>query len=337
MKNYPTSFLVFFLSFSLLFSSCISLKKYNETGRNYQKCKDEKANLEKQFKTLNDKYTELESVSKKMLVEMRQLISDTASLRKELMYKIAEMKEVSNQLDALQVSTGNSAKGTEKELRLLLQDFQKNKDILLQKEDSLKKMDKELKERELNLKKLTVKFKQKEARVIELERILNAKDSVVNALKKSVSDALLGYFNKGLSVSLKNGKVYVSMDETLLFASGSWQVGTQGIEAIKKLIRVLKENPDINIMVEGHTDNVPYKGAGQVKDNWDLSVMRATAVAKIILENSEIQPFRVTAAGKGEYLPLDHSNSKEARAKNRRTEIILTPKLDELLKIIESN
>jgi chemotaxis protein MotB len=152
-----------------------------------------------------------------------------------------------------------------------------------------------------------------------------------------VSDALLGFEGKGLTVHMKNGKVYVSMDEKLLFASGKWEVSSDGSSALRDLAKVLMKNPDINVLIEGHTDNVPYTGTGQVKDNWDLSVMRATAIVKILLANSKIDPKRFTTAGRSEYLPVDASNSTAARAKNRRTEIILSPKLDELLQIIGNN
>jgi chemotaxis protein MotB len=136
---------------------------------------------------------------------------------------------------------------------------------------------------------------------------------------------------------MKNGKVYVSMDEKLLFASGKWDVSNEGSTALKDLARVLEKNPDINVLIEGHTDNIPYNGTGQVKDNWDLSVMRATSIVKILLSNSKIEPKRLTTAGRSQYLPVDASNSATARARNRRTEIILSPKLDELLQIIGNN
>lgn len=180
-------------------------------------------------------------------------------------------------------------------------------------------------------------MKDKEARLAELQEILKQKDNEVRALKDKVMNALKGYVDKGLNVYEKNGKVYVSMDEKLLFASGSWVVGTDGILALKELIKVLEQDNDINVLIEGHTDNVPFKGSGQVKDNWDLSVMRATAVVKVLLKDSKINPLRVSAAGRGEFFPIDPADTPEARAKNRRTEIILTPKLDELFKIIESN
>jgi chemotaxis protein MotB len=138
-------------------------------------------------------------------------------------------------------------------------------------------------------------------------------------------------------VKQKNGKVYVSMEESLLFASGKYEVTAKGADALKKLSKVLESNVDINIMVEGHTDNVPYKGTDQLLDNWDLSAKRATTVVRILLNGSGINPERITAAGRSEYAPIDKANTPEARSKNRRTEIILSPKLDELLKIIENN
>ena len=135
----------------------------------------------------------------------------------------------------------------------------------------------------------------------------------------------------------KNGKVYVSLDNSLLFTSGSYDVEAKGTEVLKKLAKVLEQNQDINIVVEGHTDNVPLKGSGDIRDNWDLSVKRATSVVKIITTSSKVDPKRLTAAGRSEYLPLDVSNTTDGRKKNRRIEIILTPKLDELFELLESN
>jgi chemotaxis protein MotB len=130
--------------------------------------------------------------------------------------------------------------------------------------------------------------------------------------------------------------VYVSLEERLLFQTGSTVVDQKGEEALKQLSKVLEKNPDINVLVEGHTDDVPITG-GPIKDNWDLSVMRATAVVRILSSNKKVKPSQLTAAGRSEYFPIDKSNTADARKKNRRTEIILTPKLDELLKALESN
>ena len=170
----------------------------------------------------------------------------------------------------------------------------------------------------------------------ELEAILKSKDDAANELKKKLSDALFNFEGKGLTITQKNGKVYVSMDESLLFASGSIAVEEKGIEALKKVAKVLEQSKDINVLIEGHTDDVAMSGKGEIKDNWDLSVLRATSIVKIISKNSSVDPKRLTAAGCGENFPIDPGKTPEARKKNRRTEIILTPKLDELFKVLET-
>jgi chemotaxis protein MotB len=177
---------------------------------------------------------------------------------------------------------------------------------------------------------------EKEARLNELQSILDQKDAEVKTLRNKVANALKGFEDMGLTIYEKNGKVYVSLDEKLLFASGSWDIDSKGKEALTELGKVLANDANINVVIEGHTDNVPYRGSGNVKDNWDLSVMRATAVVKELLKNKEINPQRISASGRSEYVPIDNEDSREARAKNRRTEIILTPKLDELFQIIDS-
>ena len=171
----------------------------------------------------------------------------------------------------------------------------------------------------------------------ELQNILNQKDAEVRALKDKVAAALKNFEGSGLKVEMRNGKVYVSMDEKLLFASGKWEVQGEGKAALKELAAILETENSINVLIEGHTDNVPFNGNGQVKDNWDLSVMRATAVVKLLLASGNIDPQRISASGRGEFFPIDTDNTPAARAKNRRTEIILTPKLDELFQIIDNN
>jgi chemotaxis protein MotB len=185
-----------------------------------------------------------------------------------------------------------------------------------------------------SLDSLTIEIGKREARVKELEAALAAKDQALNDIRLKVKQALVGFEGNGLTIEQKNGKIYVSMEDKLLFSSGSTKVQPKGEEALKSISNVLAANTDINVMVEGHTDDVPMKGSGEIKDNWDLSVMRATSVAKILLQNKTIDPKRIVCAGRGEYLPIDTAKTPEARAKNRRTEIILTPKLDELLKVL---
>ena len=173
-------------------------------------------------------------------------------------------------------------------------------------------------------------------RVAELEGMLRSREEAIDAIRRKVTDALTGFEGKGLSISIRNGNVYVSMDDKLLFRSGSFEIDPNGARAVRDLSEVLAQNPDINVMVEGHTDDVPYRSNGQLKDNLDLSAKRATTVVRLLLENKQIAPSRIIAAGLGESLPVDPAKTSEARAKNRRTEIILTPKLDELMQLMKN-
>ena len=172
-------------------------------------------------------------------------------------------------------------------------------------------------------------------RVDELEAMLRSREEAINNIRSKVTDALTGFNGKGLSISIKDGKVYVSMEDKLLFRSGSFEIDPKGAQAVRDLSDVLAQNPDINVMVEGHTDDVPYRPNGQLRDNLDLSAKRATTVVRLLLENKAIEPSRIIAAGRGESLPVATGKTAEDRAKNRRTEIILTPKLDELMQLMQ--
>lgn len=174
----------------------------------------------------------------------------------------------------------------------------------------------------------------REKRLAELEDMLRRQDSITNALNNTIKKALLSFNSDEISVEMKNGKVYVSMTDKLLFRSGSAEVEEKGKEALKKVAEVLNKNKDISIMIEGHTDNIPIKTA-QFADNWDLSVARSTNIVRLLDETYKVDAKRLTAAGRGEYMPKASNETAEGRAKNRRTEIILTPNLNELYKIIE--
>ncbi|MFC2086099.1 flagellar motor protein MotB [Bacteroidota bacterium] len=276
-----------------------------------------------------------------------QLLQDSIS------ETITENKVLQKINDDVTSNRNELLKGNAEETRLLLAKLQVAQEDLQIREDSLMNLQKSLNTQQADLEKLRteldikntvlsnleeeIKLKEKELearirRTNELENILFTKDSIVNELKTKVSDALLGFQNKGLTIEQKNGKVYVSLEEQLLFKSGSSVVDPNGVNALKNLAKVLEQNQDINIMIEGHTDDV-----GKSNYNWDLSVERATSIVKILLDNSKLDPKRLTASGRGEFMPVDPADTDEARRKNRRTEIILTPKLDELFKILESN
>ena len=194
---------------------------------------------------------------------------------------------------------------------------------------ALKQKSEELKEKERIL-------AEREKTLNELRQVIARQDSITNRLNNVLRDALLGFKSDELSVEIKNGKVYVSMSDKLLFKSGSAAVEAKGKEAIQLLAGVLDKNPDIDILIEGHTDNVPIKTA-VYRDNWDLSVARATSIVRILTDEYKILPTRLTASGKGEFWPRASNETPEGRASNRRTEIILSPKLDEIMQLLKTN
>ena len=186
-----------------------------------------------------------------------------------------------------------------------------------------------------NLSKLSDDLKKREQRLKEVEEILRKRDEATNQLKAKLQEALLGFTKNGLTVEVKNGKVYVSLTDKLLFPSGSIIIDEKGKQALTQLAKVLKQQPEINIAVEGHTDSQKINNLGQIKDNWDLSVLRSTSVVRFLTEEQKVESVRMTATGKGEFQPLGSNANPESRSKNRRIEIVLSPKLDELYDLIK--
>ena len=329
--------ILLFASIILLFNACVSLKKYNELQANHKNCTDENTGLKSKNLEYFTLITEQTASIDKMKKQNDRLLADSVKMGTQYRDLLHKYQDLTDAYDTLVTKNMELMNGNKFETQKLIAELEKTKENLQKREDDLKKMETELDSKRKSLNELQASLDEKQLRLDELQSILNKKDSVVKALKNKVSEALLGYENKGLTVVQKNGKVYVSMEESLLFPSGKYEVTAKGTDALKKLSKVLETNVDINIMVEGHTDNIPYKGTDQLLDNWDLSAKRSTTVIRILLAGSAINPERITAAGRGEYVPIDNANTPEARSKNRRTEIILSPKLDELLKIIENN
>lgn len=310
-------------------SSCVTKAKYQELEAKYKRCSEDLTFTSSEKISYENKSKELEQTAALLSVQVEQLKNDTLNLSRRLRQSEREYAKSKRDYDDLLKNFAELNISNNTEVNRLLTDIDKIKSQLDERELELNRQRNEL---ELS----NADLRDKESRLSELQAILDQKDAEVKALREKVSNALKGFENSGLNVYEKNGKVYVSMDEKLLFASGSWVVGSEGEKALKELATVLVQDPDINVLIEGHTDNVPFRGSGQVKDNWDLSVMRATAVVKSLLKYGDIDPKRVAASGRSEYLPVDDLNTSDARAKNRRTEIILTPKLDELFKIINN-
>ncbi|MEI8201829.1 MAG: OmpA family protein [Bacteroidota bacterium] len=319
-----------FIIIAFLMSACVTSKKYNELLSQQKKCADDLSLSNNKNQELSTSVSDMETELKKLKADHKKLVEDTTTLSSNLSEITEKHNKLKEDYEIMQNNLNTQLSGNKSDLSKTLSDLQKTQENLINQGTLLNTQKKELEQ-------LNKALELKEAKLLELQSVLNKKDSAVNALKNKISEALLGYENNGLTIVKKNGKVYVSLDEKLLFASGSYTISTPGAEALKKLSKVLESNADINVMIEGHTDDVPYNGVGQLKDNWDLSVMRATSVVKILLQGSTIDPARIIAAGRSNYSPIDASKTKEARTKNRRTEIILTPKLDELFKMLESN
>lgn len=266
----------------------------------------------------------------------------------------ADLEDVNRKLDQLKQDTtslGIDYRTTSQKLESLNKEYEQlnsyyknllnssgklNRDLTQQKEQLLAIQDNLEKTRRLN-DSLSTSLAEREKKVSELETTLNNKNKAVQDLKNKIANSLLDFKASDLTVNVKNGKVYVSLAEQLLFGSGSIEVDKKGVTALQQLAKAIKDQKDLQIMVEGHTDNVPIsKKSPYMQDNWDLSVMRATSITKI-LTGAGLSPAQVTASGKGEYSPLATNDTPQNKQKNRRTEIIITPNLDEIFKILENN
>ncbi len=346
MKKYLTYNRLFFYIalFSIIITSCVPARKYEDMVDRRQECERTSTALRNENEKLHTENNELSSRINNLERNIETLKMDTTNLGSTLRRVNANYEQLNNTYKLLLEQNEKLAEGRADETRQIMRRLQETQEDLLRREDELQKATLAMQQKEDSLNRLNTQLqesyneiREKEERLYELEAILNRQDSIVGALRKTVSNALLGFQDNGLSVDIRNGKVYVSLEESLLFATGSTNVDPQGVEALSELAKVLEKNPDINILIEGHTDDVPFMPGSQIKDNWELSVLRATAIVRILLNNSDIDPERLTAAGRGEFMPVDPAKTPEARKKNRRTEIILTPKLDELFQIIESN
>ncbi|MCF8309133.1 MAG: OmpA family protein [Bacteroidales bacterium] len=314
-----------------LMTACVPSSKFQNLKENTDKQIKE---LKKENHKLKVANNELEYKVEKLNKEVIALKDDTTTLGRKFRNLQEDYDKLERLYDLQKQKDASKQDRKSKEMKNLLEELQVLKDDLLKREDSLNVLQDNLREKEERLNDLQNRLENKEDRLLQLESVLQRQDSIVAALRDKVSDALLGFEGEGLTVEQKDGKVYLSLEEKLLFESGSWQVESRGREAISKIARLLEKNTDIRVMIEGHTDDVPYRGSGKIKDNWDLSVKRATSIVRIIIDKSNVDPARLTAAGRSKYVPLAGNETAEGRRKNRRTEIILTPDLSKLFDII---
>lgn len=322
-------FVIMLLAFVVAIA-CVPARKYQDLEASYQSTAQENEQLRRDKNASENRIEDLNDRMTQMNRELRMLIEDTTRLGSNIRNLTQNYEQLNRTYQLVQEQNEKLLAGRATETQQILSRLQETQEDLQKRED-------ELREKERNLSRLMAEFTAKEARVNELEDILNRQEAVVQELRRTVSSALLGFENNGLTIEIKNGKVYVSLEESLLFASGSTTVDRRGENALRELAKVLEKNPEINIMIEGHTDDVPLRSSSAPRDNWDLSVLRATAIVRILLNHGSIQPQRFIVAGRGEHMPIDPAKTTEARRKNRRTEIILTPKLDNLFQIIEMN
>jgi chemotaxis protein MotB len=301
-------------------SSCIvSKKKYDDLLAQKVSMEADLADRNTSLEKANTNINELEEYLKKLREDTTNLGIDVRNNSQKLSSLEKEHSQLNTYYKNLMSSSGKLNRDLAQQQEQLLA-IQRNLETTRQVNDSLSNS-----------------LAEREKKVQELEQVLANKDKAVQELRSKISNALLNFKENDISVKVKNGKVYVSLAEQLLFQSGSIEVDSKGVTALQQLAKAIKDHKGIHIMVEGHTDNVPIsKKSIYMGDNWDLSVMRATSITRILTKGG-VSSNQITASGKGEYSPLAANDTPQNKQKNRRTEIIITPDLDELFKILESN
>ncbi|NDP27381.1 MAG: OmpA family protein [Flavobacterium sp.] len=297
-----------------LSTSCVSKKIYNDLESKY-------ADLKKENRSISDENADLLTSKAQLELEQKSLNKEFEKVKSEREKLQADYAALNKKMEVLKDSYGALEKNSSESLKA---NMAKNRELL----DQLGAKEKALAMEQEQLNK-------NNKRLQELEDLIAAKEASMRKLKETLSKALNGFEGKGLTVEQKNGKVYVSMENKLLFNSGSWAVGSEGKKAVVEVGKVLGDNPDISVLIEGHTDDDPFGGSGPIADNWDLSTKRATAIVAILSENKAVNKKNLTAAGRGEFSPLASNATAEGKAKNRRIEIILTPRLDEIAEMLK--
>jgi len=310
----------------LLFQSCVPHQKFADASAKLENCEAENKRFKKQVEALETDANEFESRINVAERKITALESDTAVLGTSLRILRNQFDNLNALNNELIDKTNSLRAGTEEENQNLMVELDQVRINLQKKEDALNDLEQALNEKEQEI-------MEREQALNKLRAKIDQKDSLMTALRKTVSDALLGFEGKGLTVEQKNGRVYVSMEAKLLFATGSTKVDPKGKKAIIDLSRAIQDTDGLDVMVEGHTDDDEFSRSEFPRNNWDLSVLRATSVIDIMIENSDIDPKILIAAGRSQYMPVDPKD----KARNRRIEVILSPKLIELYEMIEKS
>lgn len=312
--------------FVLGLSACVAPKKYKELEAREKVCSEELAKYKKSASDFESLSKDLQSKYDLASRDVSKLKQDTSATGNAMRLLQRDYEQLQSQHESLENSFNKMKNLSAKETAELQTELENTNKELQRKADALLKLDEELKAKQKLL-------EEREKRVNELEEAIRKKDAGIQLLKAKVANALRGFENKGLSVVQKNGKIYVSLEAKLLFKSGSTFVEPEGREALIQLGQVLESEKDLEIVVEGHTDTDKLSSPNSPKNNWELSVLRATSVVEILLANSSMSPAQIMAAGRSEFHAVDVND----KAKNRRIEVIISPNLNELFEIISND
>jgi chemotaxis protein MotB len=327
---------IFYILIALaLLASCVPASEFAQLSNKSSSLQGERDDLMAENEYLTVENREMKAKFDKVDEQEKKNIQDSIRIQKRVEKLENEIAQLERKYADLKSTHDALLRGNARETRRLLNELQTTQEDLATKQRLLKELEADVNAERMDVNRLQAELEARNARLMEMDRMLNEKDRIMGELRDKVADALTGFEGQGLSITRKDGKVYVSMDEKLLFQSGSTVVDPNGVRALQQLAQVLARNPEIMIMIEGHTDDVPFRKGSSIKDNWDLSVLRATSIVRILLEGSGIDPVNLTVAGRGEYLPVDRADTPEARRKNRRTEIILSPDLSEVFRILD--
>jgi chemotaxis protein MotB len=318
-----------------LLGSCVPSSEFSQLSDKSNSLQRERDDVMAENEQLTVENREMKARIGRVEEQQEKLVEDSIRIYNQLEELEGEVAQLERKYTDLEASHEALLRGNARETRRLLNELQSTQEDLAVKQQLLKELEANVASQRQDVNRLQAELEARNARLMEMEEMLYEKDRVMEDLREKVAEALLGFEGQGLTVTRRDGNVYVSLEEQLLFRTGSTVVDPKGVRALQQLAVVLANNPDINIMIEGHTDDVPFRKGASIKDNWDLSVMRATSIVRILMDAASIDPTRITAAGRGEFLPVDAADTPEARRKNRRTEIILSPDLSELYKILE--
>ncbi|MCK5135638.1 MAG: OmpA family protein [Bacteroidales bacterium] len=327
--------ILYFIIGVALLGSCVPTSEFTQLSNKSNNLQNERDGLMAENEYLTVENREMRAKIDDVEDQQKQFVEDSIRIYKKVEALEKEKAQLERQYTDLESTHEALLRGNARETRRLLNELQTTQEDLARKQQLLKELESNVAGQRQDVNRLRAELEARNARLMEMEEMLYQKDAILDDLREKVAEALLGFEGQGLTVTRKDGKVYVSLEEKLLFKSGSTVVDPNGVRALKQLAVVLANNPDINIMIEGHTDDVPFRKGSSIKDNWDLSVMRATSIVRILLDRSGIVPTRITVAGRGEFLPVDIADTPESRRKNRRTEIILSPNLDELYRLLD--